>query len=142
MGLPTKSESTGRSRSSTRTREEARLSFKMWPSHPPWSGEHLWMPLRQLLNWRKLSIKVCWTCTRPLMETRTCVTTSSLSSWTSRWRHQGDLHLDHQDEESRTRTWIPHDRQGDRKLNISMFGKPIYSFIGSTFGIFNRFCFI
>ena len=31
------------------------------------------------------SIKACWTCTRPLMETLTCVTTSSPSSWTSRW---------------------------------------------------------
>merc|ERR1711884_967506 len=71
---------------SIRTREEARLSSKTLPNLPPWSGELLWMPLRQLLNLRKLSIKACWTCTKPQMETLTCVTTSSPNSLTRKLR--------------------------------------------------------
>ena len=44
---------TGRSSSSTRTSEEARLSSRISPSPPPWSGAHPWRPWRLLWSSRK-----------------------------------------------------------------------------------------
>merc|ERR1712130_298995 len=57
-----------------RTREEARSSSKILLNPAPWNGDPLSMPLKQLLNWRRPSIKVFLTCTRHLMAMLTFAT--------------------------------------------------------------------
>merc|ERR1712107_898456 len=105
-----------------------------WPSPPPWSGELPWMLLRQLLNSRKTNQSLLDMHKASNGDAHLCdyIESEFLDEQVEGIK---EISTDHQDEESRTRTWIPHDRQGDRKLNISMFGKT-YTSIGSTFGIF------
>merc|ERR1712130_975658 len=55
-------------------KREARSSSKILLNPAPWNGDPLSMPLKQLLNWRRPSIKVFLTCTRHLMAMLTFAT--------------------------------------------------------------------
>merc|ERR1719234_546958 len=72
----------------TRLSVEEELSSRTWPSRPPWNGELHLKPWRPLLSWKRRSTRACSTCTR-WPETRvtdTSATSSSPSTWESRWR--------------------------------------------------------
>merc|ERR1712109_218534 len=76
---------TGRSSSSTRTSEEARLSSRTSPSPPPWSGAHPWRPWRLLWSSRKRSTRVFSTCTRGLTVMLIFATSWRQTFWTNKW---------------------------------------------------------
>merc|ERR1712131_6684 len=76
--------SMGRSWSSIKTREAERSSSRTLLSPVPWNGEALLMLWKQLWNWKRLWIKVFWTCTRLPTVMLICVTSLKESSLANR----------------------------------------------------------